>query len=435
MSPALVLPLALAALMLPPGAGLLVAATAAIGTRAWRRDGQRLMTAGLALLALAPLAPLAQQALGQALRPGDDVPREGAVRLAGRWRQPPCQPAFLHTAAGDLPVRFAEGLQPPAPGTPVEILARVGPSGPPLAISVAARGPPAGAWLDRWAAEAGARVGHLVSRDNEGLVAALILGQREHLAFPVAADCVATGTSHLLAVSGLNVVLLAVALQRCGAGHRPGLLMLVLVLFTLVAGAGAPLRRASVGFVLLFAGLRHARLATAIHRLLAVALLLEAWQPGLHRDLSAQLSFLAVAGLILGARLVRGPAAALIGPCGAFLATAPICAETFGRVAPFGVLATPLIVPFVGLILCVGLVAVLPGALLGALDPLSGPLLDGAASLMRWTLRQLAEWGPAPLRPPPPPLPGWILSLLVIGSLAVLARRRRSDGAWAERVA
>src|SRR5262245_4477380 len=119
MSPALVLLLALAALMLPPGAGLLVAAAAALGTRVSPRDGRRVrlrqLVAGFALLALAPLAPLAQQALGCALHPGAGAPREGregAVRLTGRWRQPPCQPAFLQTAAGDLPVRFAEGLLP-----------------------------------------------------------------------------------------------------------------------------------------------------------------------------------------------------------------------------------------------------------------------------------------------------------------------------------
>src|SRR5262245_8568984 len=193
MSPALVLLLALAALMLPAGVGLLPAAF--VACTAWRVTGGRLHAAGLALLALVPLVPAAQQALRQP-RPGagdTTGEREGAVRLTGRWRQPPCQPAFLETAAGDLALRFVEGLQPPAPGTPVEILARVGPGGTPLAISVAARGPPQGAWLDRWALEAGQRVGRLVERDNEGLVAALILGQREHLSFPVSADCIATG--------------------------------------------------------------------------------------------------------------------------------------------------------------------------------------------------------------------------------------------------
>jgi|GEM_PF-1800614 len=409
--------LALLALCLPAGGGFLAPAMVALVPR-WRRAAGPAALAGLLLLAATPLVPRWRP------RHAPEPIAPAAVRVTGTWRAPPAGERCLQTTGGLLALELAEDVQAPAPGTPVELLLRLSPGRPALAVGLRALGPPSGAWLDRWAAACLERVRQLVSRDDRGLFAALVLGQRDDLSFTIRAAYAATGTTHVLAISGMHVALLAAALQALSTGgswRRPAL---VLLGFVAVAGAGAPLVRSALGWLLLVASARLSRPVKGNQRLAGVALVMECWQPGLHHDLSAQLSFLAVAGLIAGARLVRGPAAALLGPAGAFLATAPLCAEVFGQVQPFGLLVTPLLTPPLALLLVVSLVAVLPLALFSVLDPLTAPLLQAALDALRISAELGAEFCPPPLRPTPPPLPGVLLSLLVVAALVLLAERR-----------
>ena len=169
--------------------------------------------------------------------------------------------------------------------------------------------------------------------------------------------------------------------------------------------------------MLLRAGRGRGRDASALHRLGAVALVLLVLRPELADDLGARLSFLAVAGLLAVARL---PGGGPVAPVGAFLVTAPLVAETFGRVQPWGLLLTPLLVPLVAAVLALGAVLVLPGALLAGLDPLGGPLLAGAAGLLGRLLEEAALRCPQPLEPGPLPLPGSVAGLLVLGALLAL---------------
>lgn len=425
MPPIVLLLAALAALLLPPGAGLgVVAVVAFVAARPapGARAGVRVLP-GLLLLGSAPLVP--------AWRPPPSAPPSGlaALRVCGTLRLPPAGMPALLTPAGPLPLETAPDLRLPDAGTPVELLLRLGADGGAQVVALRVLGPTRGAWLDRWATRAAARVRRLVSRDNAGLLAALFLGQRQDLAFAVRSDCRATGTAHILAISGMHVAIVAAALSSlsaCGSWRRPALL---LAGFVALAGGAAPLARSFAGWLLHVAGLRLARPGDGLLRLLGVALLLECWRPGLLRGLSAQLSFLAVGGLVAGARLAPGRAAAILAPAGAFLATAPLCAETFGVVQPAGILVTPLVTPLLAVVLLASLLAVLPGALFAALDPLLAPVLQLALDALRALLAFAARACPAPLEPPPPPLPGLLLSLLAIAALLVLGRGRRAR-AW-----
>lgn len=419
MSPFLdLVPWALLALLLPPPAGLCVPLAGLLVPRL-RAPWGPLALVGLLALAFTPLLP-----------PRDEAapPPVGAQarRVTGTWREPPTRPGCLQVPGGLLEVGLAEDVRPPPPGTPVEALLRVDDAGTPLIVSLRVLGPARGAFVDRWAAACSARVRQLVSRDNAGLFEALVLGRRDDLGWPVREAWNATGTTHVLAISGMHVALLAStlrALAAAGSWRRPAL---IIAGFVVVAGAGAPLVRSALGWALLAVGARLSRPADSLRRLAAVALLMECWQPGLHRDLSAQLSFLAVAGLVAGARLVRGPATLVLGPVGAVLATAPLCAEVFGRFQPWGLVVTPLLTPPLALLLVLSLVSVLPGALFSALDPLVAPVLDGTLDLLRTLVEACARCCPPPLHPPPPPLPGALLSLLVVAALVALGRRSRS---------
>ncbi len=283
--------------------------------------------------------------------------------------------------------------------------------------------PAEGAWLDRWRETAARRI-RTLTHGQRGLVEALLLGSRDHLSPEVRNDCIRTGTMHLLALSGLHVALVAAALQRLPGLGRVRLLCSLgtLLSFVLLAGHRPSLLRASLAWLATFVGLASGRLGAGLPRLAAIALVLLTLSPTLREDLGAQLSFLAVAGLLAAARLLRG---GLLGPSGAFLATAPLCLETFGRVQPWGLLITPFLVPAVAAVLLTGLLAVFPGETLSLLDPVTSPLLNAAADGLAWQLRAAAWLCPAPLTPPPFPLPGLWVSLLVVAALVALPGRGR----------
>ncbi|MCB9897225.1 MAG: ComEC/Rec2 family competence protein [Planctomycetes bacterium] len=383
--------------------------------------------AGLALLALA--SNLSHQAIPHGAE--RDTSGPSAARLNGTWRQLPGEQPHLDTLAGRVSVRCSDDVRPPPPGTPVSLLARVDDTGAARVVSLAARGPPTGAWLDRWGAAAARRTGELVHPERRGLVAALVLGDRSDLPWALRRACIATGVMHLLALSGLHVSLVATGLGRILTGRALGRGRVhgaALLAFVLVAGARPPLVRALLGWVLLTYGRLSARPLTPLRRLLSVALIVLAVDPSLVDDAGTRLSFLGVAGLLAALRLPGRRVAVALAPAGAFLVTAPLCVELFGRVQPWGVLLTPLLAPLVGVVLLTGLVAIVPGPALAVLDPLTGPLLDHAAR----GLGLLLEWAeillPPPLTPPPLPIPGLLGSLMVLAALLALGRTRPDHG-------
>lgn len=427
MDPLFLILAGLAALCLP---GWLGPAAAALPALAGRLGGLRLtwpVAAGLALLAGAPHVAR--------LRPAPAAPpRHPAPRVVeGRWRTPPGRSSGLETPSGLLRLSLGAGVPAPLPGQPLRAWLRPAADGSAEAVAWQATGEVHGAWLDRWARAAGARTRQLVGRDDAGLLAALVLGQREDLAWSLRADSAASGTAHVLSISGMHVALLAGVLGAVAAAGSWRRSALLLAAFSALAGAAAPIARSYLGWLLAALALRCARPADGLRRLAGVALLLECWQPGLHRELSAQLSFLAVAGLVAAARLGPRWLSPLLAPLGAAAATAPLCAEHFGFVQPAGVLVTPLLTPPLAVILAVGLLAVLPGPLLAGLDVACAPLLQGALDLLRLVLELAARHGPPPLRPGPPPLPGVLLSLLVVLALVLLGRARstRPDESFA----
>ena len=365
---------------------------------------------------LAALAPSARSATAAA--------PPAAVELVGRWRTPDHGGSFLQTASGPVALEFASHVRAPGPGTWVRVLARVDVDGRTRGVHIAERGDVAGAWLERWRLTARARIRALAG-PWKGLLEALLLGRREDLPPDLRRACIATGTSHLLALSGLHVALVAAAIARWpGLGRaRAPFSFLVVGLFVLLAGSRPSLLRAGLGWLALSVGLSRGRLSRPLHRLGAVALVLAVTAPQLADDLGAQLSFLAVAGLLAALRAVRG---GWLAPVGAFLATAPLCVEVFGRVQPWGLLATPLLVPFVATVLVVGLIAVLPGESLAVLDPLTGPVLRSAAASLEQLLLSAAWFLPPPLQPPAFPLPGGLVSLAVVAALLALPARHAS---------
>jgi ComEC/Rec2-related protein len=348
-----------------------------------------------------------------------------AVRLHGRWRQLPRGVSAIATAGGLLAVDRAQSVRAPHPGSSITALARARGSKPPMIVSIETHGSVSGAWIDRWRLTCKARIRSLVTGPAKGLLAALLLGDRSDLERPVQRHCRKTGTMHLLALSGLHVGVVAVILARVlGWAGWPGapLTGALLVAFVTLAGSRPPLLRAAQGWALITWGRHSGRQSPPLHRLGVAACALLIMDPAVAHDLGAQLSFVAVAGLLAAMPLARGAAQALVAPAGAVLATAPLAAAAFGQVQPWGILLTPLLMPFVGGILTLGVCCVLTGPLTAAFDPITGRLLQWLCNGFFATEAQLAAWVPEPIQPPALPMPPLLVSLAIVAALNVLSR-------------
>ncbi len=236
------------------------------------------------------------------------------------------------------------------------------------------------------------------------LAGGVLLGARTDIPRALKDDMNATGTSHLVAVSGQNVALIAGLLLAALAwlvGRRPAawLSLAGIAGYTLLVGAQPSVLRAAVMGGLYVVAAALGRQSSGAIALALAGAAMTALDPQLARDVSFQLSFAATLGLIAmapllreraQAALARWPAAAdfpLTRPAVEMLAvtlaaiafTLPITAVNFHRVSLVAPLANLFAVPA---FLAVALTAT-PTAVIGAVFP-------AAAGYLAWL-----AWPPA----------------------------------------
>lgn len=255
---------------------------------------------------------------------------------------------------------------------------------------------------------------------ESALAAALLLGKRESLPPAMTARFRGAGAAHLLAISGLHVgVLLAAAAGAAGwllGRRRPTYLiaaMAVIWLYVLAAGAPPSAVRAALMGTVYLTALATGRLPGALPALALAAALMTAHSPLVIRQISFQLSFAAMGGIILalalfgpdpGGRRFRraGWPGRLMGwalslamiSVAATLATWPLVAAHFGQLPLLGVPASLLAVP-----------ALAPAVISAAAAAIAGLALPSLGVLLGWLAAAPAAWliGVVSL------FPGWAL--------------------------
>jgi competence protein ComEC len=261
-------------------------------------------------------------------------------------------------------------------------------------------------------ARAAAGIGQGMPAREAALARGFVLGDDEEIDAATKEDFRRSGLSHLLAVSGQNVTLLALLvmplLGALGIPLRERLLwvLALILVYIPVAGAGPSIQRAGVmgalGVLATLAGRRSSR----FYALGVAAGVTLAIDPAVAADVGWQLSFAAVLGILwlasplqsgISARLGKGPwrralADGLAMTVAATLATAPLIAfhfETFSTTTLVAnVLALPAVAPAMWLGMCGAGLAQLPGAPLEPLNWLNALLLAYIA--------QVADWCAAP---------------------------------------
>jgi len=240
------------------------------------------------------------------------------------------------------------------------------------------------------------------------LARGFVLGQDDRIDEATVEDFRRSGLSHLLAVSGQNVALLALLamplLAALGMPLRTRLLWILgaIVVYVPLAGAGPSIVRAGVmgglGVLATLAGRRSSRLyALAVAAVFALAI-----DPHVAGDVGWQLSFAAVLGILALVSPLRRAIVARTGGRGwrgalaegaaltvaATLVTAPLIAFHFEAVSTTTLAANLLALPAVAPAMWLGMLAAaggqIPGFPVGLLNVVNAPLLAYIAQVAEW---------------------------------------------------
>lgn len=147
------------------------------------------------------------------------------------------------------------------------------------------------------------RINNHLPRPQADLLTGILLGIKSNLSREFKADLVATGTIHVVVVSGYNIVLLGsfiLVLAKFFGRKKTSVLALIIILFyTFLVGFSAPTLRALIMGSLSLLAVLSGRRALAIYSLLMTALIMLLLNPEFMFDISFQLTFAATAGVIL----------------------------------------------------------------------------------------------------------------------------------------
>jgi competence protein ComEC len=291
------------------------------------------------------------------------------------------------------------------------------------------------------------------------LLRGFVLGQDDRIDPRTVDDFQRSGLAHLLAVSGQNVLLLALLatpiLALLGVALRARLIcvLVLIAVYVPVAGAGPSIQRAGImGAAAVIAALA-SRPASRWHAMALAAVVTLVIDPRASADVGWQLSFAAVAGIAAwtpGLRLAfrrsgtaEGPARPA-GPAGpgaamadaaavtvaATVATAPLMAYHFEAVSvaalPANLLALPAVAPVMWLGMLSAAAGQLPFIPVEPLTGLAGLLAAYIAQVARWLATP--GWAQADVGLDDPSALGFAYALLGAGLGVVIAAARRRTG-------
>lgn len=257
---------------------------------------------------------------------------------------------------------------------------------------------------------------HIANEDARSIQQALLLGDRSAVDDAYRTSFAATGLMHLLAVSGLHVLLVGMLayqllrplLMRLGWSRRrvdrtrAAATLLLLLAYMALTGMRPSVVRATLMATLLIGGTLTQRVYAPLNALGAAALVLLWIRPAALYDAGFQLSFAAVLGIVLfnpklmalcpdtlthGAtrrfftQSVTVSAAALVG-------TTPFLLLHFGFVAGAGLLLNVIAIPLTALALSAGGLTIATSAL----TPLAS-VFGGAADVLTQCLLAVAQHG------------------------------------------
>lgn len=237
-----------------------------------------------------------------------------------------------------------------------------------------------------------------LAEPHASFLAGITLGSKSGIPEDVYEKFKATGTAHIVALSGYNISIIAWAVMGAMMFFMAArnisfwISLAVIVLFVLMTGASASVVRAAVMGILVLIARREGRIYTATNALVFAGAAMVFLNPKILRfDVGFQLSFLATLGLIIlsprleeklkNAPKLFGAKEALIATLSAQIFVLPLLIYQFGYFSPIGILVNILILPAVPIAMFLGFA--------GAFSGLISPIL---AKIFLWPAQLFLSW-------------------------------------------
>lgn len=247
-------------------------------------------------------------------------------------------------------------------------------------------------------------------KEELAVVQALLLGQKQDISSETYNNFAAAGAIHILAVSGLHVGIILLILNRLfspfrrfkyGKNARTVLVVICLWGFALLAGLSPSVVRAVTMFSFIAIGLEINRRTSTLNSVFLSLLLLLIIRPQWIFEVGFQLSYLAVISIVLFQPLLSRlyEPTTTVGKYLWGLLTVTIAAQAgvlplslfyFHQFPGLFFLTNLLILPFLGLILTLGVLVIFL-ALLGALPPFLAKAYEGVIEMLNSTVSLIAK--------------------------------------------
>mgnify|MGYP001951420177 FL=1 len=228
------------------------------------------------------------------------------------------------------------------------------------------------------------------------LVKSMIIGDKGTLPHEVRDEFSKTGLAHILAISGLHVgyIVLALSAMQKILKLSPKIAFLVQALFLgfycLVAGATASVIRATVMAIIIMGGKFLGRRGDPINSMALAALVVLIFRPLDIFDVGFQLSFGAVGGIFLHGNRIKKALKILPDfisnsisvTLAAQLGTWPLTLYYFNIISPWAMLTNLLLVPIAGIVVILGFVMLVISVILPWLGSFIGSVIEYVALIL-----------------------------------------------------
>lgn len=219
-------------------------------------------------------------------------------------------------------------------------------------------------------------ISRAVPQPEAGYLAGILVGAKGNVSAQLKEAFARTGTSHIVALSGYNITIIATVLMTLlaplGTRRSYWLAVVAIILFTVMVGAAASVVRASIMGILAMTATRVGRLSDAGIAMAATAMVMCWYNPLLLRwDVGFQLSFLAFAGIMyvqpfiepFALRVLRlKPLAAIVSTTlSAQVLVLPLLLHTFGTFAVYTLPVNVLVLPLVPVAMALGFATAVAG--------------------------------------------------------------------------
>ena len=244
----------------------------------------------------------------------------------------------------------------------------------------------------------------LFPQPESGLLAGILLGLENYMPASLEQAYRDTGTSHIIAISGFNMTIIAsLLIYLFSRMFRPFIGVLVAIIgiaiYSVFVDGSASVIRAAIMASTAAIGHLIGRRQSGLHALVLTAAVMCMFDPNLPWDVSFQLSFMATLGLVLFAqpmqeffhaqvekRFGEEKAAKISSPISEYFlftlaaqfTTLPVIAIQFERISLVALIANPLILPAQPAILIMGMVTTLTGLIV--------PVIGKFLSMFTWPL-------------------------------------------------